>query len=132
VQLIALACAAEVLLADNGSEITANQGNAQMFLLLGSYQTNTVGYHPASNGRTGRAHESRDQGRHREVHGRPRPQGLGPFFAPSNTQHQHKCKRDDGLHSVCAAAVWQGMPAQVQQAMKGSNYLYRKVIKLFF
>jgi hypothetical protein len=45
---------AEVLLADNGSEITANQVNAQVFQRLGSHLTNTVGYHPASNGQVER------------------------------------------------------------------------------
>ena len=45
---------AEVLLADNGSEITANQVNAHVFQRLGSHLTNTTGYHPASNGQVER------------------------------------------------------------------------------
>lgn len=45
---------AEVLLSDNGGEITANQLNAEIFQRLGSYLTNTTGYHPASNGQVER------------------------------------------------------------------------------
>lgn len=45
---------AEVLLADNGGEISANALNAEIFQRLGSYLTNTTGYHPASNGQVER------------------------------------------------------------------------------
>jgi hypothetical protein len=45
---------AEVLLADNGGEITANHVNSEIFQRLGSHLTNTTGYHPASNGQVER------------------------------------------------------------------------------
>jgi hypothetical protein len=45
---------AEVLLADNGTEITANAVNLYE---LGSHLTNTSGYHPESNGQVERANQ---------------------------------------------------------------------------
>lgn len=45
---------AEVLLCDNGTELTANRVNSHIFSAFGSYLTNTTGYHPASNGQVER------------------------------------------------------------------------------
>jgi hypothetical protein len=49
---------AEVLLADNGTEITANAVNSYIFQKLGSHLTNTSGYHPESNGQVERANQT--------------------------------------------------------------------------